>query len=246
MKYIVLDLEFNQPFNFKTGKQTILNPECPFEIIQIGAVKLDEYFNTIDKFNFLIKPKIYKRIHPYVEKITNITSSMLYDKLSFQDTYKLFIKFCENTDNILCTWGIDDIKFLYKNILYYNLDVYAISNKYINIQNLATKYLNYEIGNNIGLKNAVNELNIKIENSFHNALNDADYTAKVFKIVCPKDLSVETFDITEFTKKNKKKLNTKKLIAIFEQELKRKLTKEEIYLIKKAYKLGQYNKITNK
>ena len=42
MNYIVLDLEFNQAFPFKSGKKVEPNPECPFEIIQIGAVKLNE------------------------------------------------------------------------------------------------------------------------------------------------------------------------------------------------------------
>ncbi len=64
MNYIVLDLEFNQPYNFKTGKRSPLVAECPFEIIQIGAVKLDENFNITGKFDALIKPRIYKRIHP--------------------------------------------------------------------------------------------------------------------------------------------------------------------------------------
>ena len=73
MNYIVLDLEFNQPFHFKTGFQTTLHPDCPFEIIQIGAVKLNEQFTILDEFNILIKPVIYPRIHPYVEKITNLT-----------------------------------------------------------------------------------------------------------------------------------------------------------------------------
>ena len=45
MNYIVLDLEFNQAFPFKSGKKVEPNPECPFEIIQIGAVKLNERFD---------------------------------------------------------------------------------------------------------------------------------------------------------------------------------------------------------
>ena len=56
MNYIVFDLEFNQPFNFKTGAKTYLNPKCPFEIIQIGAVKLNDNFEITDSFNGLIRP----------------------------------------------------------------------------------------------------------------------------------------------------------------------------------------------
>ena len=77
MNYIVFDLEFNQSFDFKTGSSAKSNPECPFEIIQIGAVKLNSSFETIGHFNRYIKPVIYKRIHPYVEKITAITQDDL-------------------------------------------------------------------------------------------------------------------------------------------------------------------------
>ena len=93
MNYIVIDLEFNQPFHFKTGFQTTLNPDCPFEIIQIGAVKLDEQFHILDKFNALIKPVIYPRIHPYVEKITNLSYEQLKFGVSFFEAYENFVKF---------------------------------------------------------------------------------------------------------------------------------------------------------
>ena len=72
MHYIVLDLEFNQSFPFKTGKKTEPVAECPFEIIQIGAVKLNENFDILEEFNYMIRPQIYPRLHPFVEKITGI------------------------------------------------------------------------------------------------------------------------------------------------------------------------------
>ena len=72
MNYIVLDLEFNQSFPFKSGKKVEPNPECPFEIIQIGAVKLNERFEQLDTFDAMIRPQIYPRLHPFVEKITGI------------------------------------------------------------------------------------------------------------------------------------------------------------------------------
>ena len=52
MQYIVLDLEWNQS---PTGKKNTVS-EIPFEIIQIGAVKLDSNFNIIDEFNMNIRP----------------------------------------------------------------------------------------------------------------------------------------------------------------------------------------------
>lgn len=240
MNYIVLDLEFNQPFHFKTGFQTILHPKCPFEIIQIGAVKLNKQLRILDKFNILIKPVIYPRIHPYVEKITNLTYEQLKNGVCFSEAYTSFIKFIGKEDAILCTWGSDDVKSLFKNILFYNLDATKICNQFINVQKFASMYLEYQPGQAIGLKNAVTELNLKIENTFHDALNDAIYTAKIFQIVYSKQNSPEICQISELFRNHETTyLHTRGLIEYFEKILNRKLTVEEKMLVKKSYKLGK-------
>ena len=209
MYYIVLDLEFNQPFHFKTGFQTTLHPDCPFEIIQIGAVKLDEKFAMLDC-------------------------------PTFPQAYASFVNFIGTEDTVLCTWGSDDIKSLFKNILFYHLDTTKICNRFINVQKFASSYLKYEAGKAIGLKNAVTELHIKVEEPFHNALYDALYTAKVFQIVHQKENKPEICHISELLRKNKTtRLYVKGLVEYFEKILNRELTLEEKMLVKKAYKFGR-------
>ena len=180
MNYIVFDLEFNQAFDFKTGSYSKSNPECPFEIIQIGAVKLNSHFDTIGEFNCYIKPVIYKRLHPYVEKITGITQEIMENGINFNSAYEEFSTFVSK-DDILCSWGGDDVKALFRNIRYHKLSSSAMPDKYMNIQSFATTYLKYEPGKAIGLKNAVELLELQIESDFHNALNDAMYTAEMQK-----------------------------------------------------------------
>ena len=211
MDYIVFDLEFNQPFNFKTGTKTYLNPKCPFEIIQIGAVKLNDRFEIVDSFNGLIRPSIYKRIHPYVEKITGFDMSTFKGAPGFSEVYENFVKFMgDKEETILCTWGIDDIKSLFRNILFYKLDTDAISHKCVNVQAYATTYLNNEPGKSIGLKNAVIQLEIPASTNFHNALNDAEYTAKIFQIVRPENMEHHVFDLSELKKAKAKRRVMKK------------------------------------
>ena len=65
MNYIVLDLEWNQS---SRGKQyTVLG--LPFEIIQIGAVKLDENKKVTGKWERIIKPVVYTRLHGKVSEM---------------------------------------------------------------------------------------------------------------------------------------------------------------------------------
>ena len=51
MDFIIMDLEWNNTYARKT--KGFIN-----EIIEIGAVKLDENLNFKDKFSCLIKPQI--------------------------------------------------------------------------------------------------------------------------------------------------------------------------------------------
>ena len=55
MNYIVFDLEWNQNPDGRKHPDSRL----PFEIIEIGAVKLNEKREIIDTFQCLIKPKVY-------------------------------------------------------------------------------------------------------------------------------------------------------------------------------------------
>lgn len=241
MHYIVLDLEFNQAFPFKTGKKTEPVPECPFEIIQIGAVKLNENFEQLDTFDVTIAPKLYPRLHPFVEKITGITQESLENQPSFPEAYQEFLRFIGNNASVLCSWGEDDIKSLFRNIYYYDLDVDRLTDSYLNIQSYASAYLNLEAGRAVGLKNAVAELGLPETAAFHNALNDAAYTAEIFRIVRPEQIVPKTFrPLTMLAQKPRRaRTDTRALLSCAAEKMERELTEDEKKLVKIAYALGR-------
>ena len=86
MNYIVLDLEWNQ---CNTGKE----PEVkmmPFEIIDIGAIKLNEDKVMVDEYNQLIKPTVYRHMHKITGDLIHLHMKFLHDihkRLSF---FKIF------------------------------------------------------------------------------------------------------------------------------------------------------------
>ena len=194
MNYIVIDLEFNQCYNFNDGNITVNEPKCPFEIIQIGAVKMNENFEITDTADFLIKPVVYNRMHPYVQDITGISMDSLEDKLGFKEVYQNFIKFLDNQKIILCVWGESDLNALFRNIEYHNLDGRFITKEYINVQALASTHFERPAGIPIGLKNAVLELNLNSDMAFHNAYYDALYTAQIFQLVKTDSIITKIFN----------------------------------------------------
>lgn len=190
--YTVLDFEFNQAFEF-ANQPVKPNPDCRFEIIQIGAVKVDDNYNITQKFDRLIKPQVYERIHPYVEKITGWTDESFVGQDGFVQVYTDFRKFIGD-DTVLCTWGSSDIRALYRNLTYYNLVKQPVIIRYMDLQNIATRFLHYSKGGTVGLKNAVELLGIEEEEQFHNALCDAVYTARVLKKIAPGRPEIKIFN----------------------------------------------------
>lgn len=174
MKYIVLDLEWNQ---CPSGKK-YENPRLPFEIIEIGAVRLDENFCIEGKFNRIIKPQVYKSIHYMTRQVINLTMNDLKEGLSFTEAIKEFMAWCGD-DYVFCTWGSTDVTELLRNMKFYGLEpVSQEPLKYYDIQKLfSLRYDDGKIKSN--LKLAVERLGIEESMEYHSAFNDAWYTVQV-------------------------------------------------------------------
>lgn len=247
MNYIVYDLEFNQKYNTSsdnidsTEDKVNASSNMPFEIIQIGALKLNENFETVATFDELIKPTLYKTIHPYVENLTKITNDKVALCKNFTDTYKDFLKFLGNDEIVLCVWGITDIKELIRNVEFHNLPNSKFS-KYIDIQKYASKHLKTPNKSKVGLRNAIDFLEIPITGEFHDAFNDAHYTTEVFKLINKDDIKSEIYTPSNSNKrisKAKENIDMAALINQFEKMYDRKMSQEEKSIIKLAYMMGK-------
>jgi len=191
MNYIVFDLEWNQS---NTGKEPEVS-ELPFEIIDIGAIRLDEECNMIGEYNQLVKPKVYNQMHHITSKIINLHMQDLQRGKPFTEVIKDFLDF-SGEDSIFCTWGPLDLFELQRNMKFYGIN--PINNgpvKFLDIQKLYS--IAFEDGKSRrALEYAVDALNIDKDIPFHRAFSDAYYTAKVMNIL-PKEVfeyySYDTF-----------------------------------------------------
>ena len=80
MNYIVFDLEWNQN---PSGKKT-RNDRLPFEIIEIGAVKVNSKKEITDHFHRLIKPQVYKWIHDSIHEVIHVDYKDLMKGVPFE------------------------------------------------------------------------------------------------------------------------------------------------------------------
>jgi DNA polymerase III epsilon subunit-like protein len=241
MNYVVFDLEFNQDFSSLDEYAPSLT-RYPFEIIQIGASKLNSNLKTIQSFDRFIKPSLYHKINPAITDLTGITTKQLQNEQPFPSVYQDFLEFIGNADTIFCTWGKTDLRELYSNASFHHLDVSLLPTQYINLQPLVSLHFHQPATKLMKLQTAVETLNIPITIPFHNALNDAFYTAKIWKKLYHPAIQPQFYNpnITVIkTRQPKKELNFAKLLLQFEKMYQRSMSEEEETMIKLAYHMGK-------
>ena len=172
MDYIVLDLEWNQ---CPEGKAEAVE-QIPFEIIEIGAVKVNEKKEIVGEFSELIRPQVYKEMDSHIGEIVHVTMEDLEKGRPFLDVMKDFLAWC-GEDYVFATWGPMDLVELQKNMKYYGMQTF--SNKpffYYDVQKLFSVFFDTDkqIRN---LAYAVDFFHIEETKEFHSAINDAKYTA---------------------------------------------------------------------
>lgn len=240
--YIVFDLEFNQDFS-DILSENIRGSMFPFEIIQIGAVKLNSNFNVVESFMRYIKPEIYKKISPLIEELTGIKTEMIIDEKSFPEVYDEFINFIDDIP-IFCIWGMSDIRELYKSADYYKQNISLLPKLFINLQPYASQYFHISKKVQLRLQSVVEILKIPVTNEFHNALNDAYYTTEIFKKIYNESFKPIVYEpnyVKPRIKKTKRVIDVESLIMQFEKMYNKIITEEEKSMIILAYKMGKTN-----
>ena len=193
MNYIVLDLEWNQcPY----GKDRE-NEKLPFEIIEFGAVKMNEKKEIIDTFHQLVKPVVYHRIHFRKREVIAVSLNELErEGILFPKAAEAFFKWC-GSDYRFCTWGTLDLTELQRNLdFYYMGGLIEGPVIYEDVQKLFA--IAYETRKDRrSLEYAADFLHVEKSGEFHQALDDAVYTARILSMI-PDEVIHEDFSIDTY------------------------------------------------
>ena len=196
MDYIVLDMEWNQPWPGSPSAKKVLPVQIRGEIIQIGAVRITEDRQVADEFQVLILPKYYRRLNRRVSKLTGIKESYLKENgVPMEAAMAQFRAWCgENV--IFLTWGFDDITILRENLRLYGIDENWVSRWY-NAQMIFNAQTDGSSSQK-ALKTAMEVFGIEPSRPAHDALGDAYHTA----LICAR------LDLTRGTKEYEEALKS--------------------------------------
>ena len=180
MDYIVLDMEWNQPWPGSPSARKVLPVQIRGEIIQIGAVRVTEDEQVRDEFQVLVKPKFYRSLNRRVSKLTGIKESRLKaEGIPFAEAIERFRAWC-GEDVVFLTWGFDDIAILRENLQLFELGTEWLGNWY-NAQMMFNAQTDGSTSQK-ALKTAMEIFGIEATRPAHDALGDAYHTA----LICAK------------------------------------------------------------
>lgn len=182
MHYIIFDLEWNI-----AGRANHVDPATqaalPFEIIEIGAVKLNEQFEVIGEFTTHVKPKHYRILSSHIAAVTKRFQQSLKFGLPFPEAAKAFWAWCgaEGENYALGIWSESDPAVLRNNLAFHGFD------DRLPLQCLDVQYVFDDLIEQAGMQRsieyAVDFLRLPKTEPFHQAVKDAWYTGLILQQV---------------------------------------------------------------
>lgn len=174
MDYVVLDIEFN-------GRK--FASDLPMEVIEIGAVRLNQQLQPVDEFGAMIKPVYFAKLNSFIKKKTGIAQEEIDRASGFPAVIADFLAWLNRSEScVLITWGGEDLKRIVLDTRMHKLgDAYWLAIPYFD---LLKGYLRYKgVTNDVSVEAALADLGIEDEGAAHRALDDARMTAKVLQAI---------------------------------------------------------------
>ena len=176
MQYVIMDLEWNNTYAKKVSG--FLN-----EVIEIGAVKLDDDLDNLDTFTCIIRSQSGKKLRGSVKRLTHLTNDDISTGLPFTQVFSAFRKWIGPKETVIFTWGDGDIRVLLENFRYLNgIKTIPFLQNYCDLQRVSHAVTKSPKGQQVGLSAAAASLGIDPEVYIHHrALGDSMLTAEILR-----------------------------------------------------------------
>lgn len=181
MNLIVFDLEWNIGYQPKTFRYHGAELTLRGEIIQIGAVRIDESGDILDTFDMTLRPRIFRKLQHHIAKVTGLSQGEIDAGVPVADGLAEFMRWA-GPDAVFAEWGLDDVPVLKQNLFLCGLDERWPA-KWYDLQRVFLQSHPRKEGEGMTLESVVDRMGIEKDQAFHNALVDALYTVKVCRLL---------------------------------------------------------------
>lgn len=174
-EFVIFDLEATCFDNTDTTKPV----DFRNEIIEIGAVKLDETGKEIDRFGKFARPLIHPVISKFCNELTTITQEDIDNADELSDVLVEFLEWCDGAT--LVSWGFYDRSQMTKDLIANDLE-YLLEELegHQSLKHLHGEWNRLRKGG-IGLGSALKFEKLTFDGTAHRGIDDAINIAKIFR-----------------------------------------------------------------
>jgi len=173
MNYIVYDLEAT----CWEGQPT----EMVQEIIEIGALKINQYGEVESRFNSFVRPILHPNLSSFCTNLTSIDQISINRADTFPevvDDFKDWAGIFDDEACLFCSWGSFDKRILVQDLHLHDMESDWVEPNHLNIRRQyhdMRRWKTYK-----GLKKVVEMEGFEFTGTYHRALSDAENLAKIF------------------------------------------------------------------
>lgn len=177
MKYIILDMEWDGAYYPKISR--FIN-----QIIQIGAVKLNENFEIEDTFEKTVRSSFSKKVSGRFTSLTGITTADMLSGIPLEKAVREYNAWAGN-NTVTMTWSNSDLFSIIENEKNLMKDARFHIERYLDLQSYIQnemRILGFEFNSQIALGKAAEMLGITTEEyDLHTAKDDSLVCAALLK-----------------------------------------------------------------
>jgi len=156
---------------------------CSKEIIEIGAIKLDENYEKIGSFKRFIKPQYNSEIEHIIQHLTGIRYDMVKNEPEFNEVINEFAEWCaKDGDFEIYAWSnCDRVQFMKELTLKQvklSENLCKMANQWKDFQRIFD--IEVHACHSTSLENALKMVGLEFEGRAHDGMVDATNTAKLF------------------------------------------------------------------
>lgn len=204
MYRVFLDFEMH-PIPYKYSE---IRRRCMSEIIEIGAVMLDDKLEEIDSYKVMVKPHYAERIFANIASLTGITHHKLEHAEEFDIAFPKFVEWCVGAGEEfkIYSWSASDLMQVKDELKIKEVkvegNVKKMLDNWIDFQEDYTKILGLK--ETPSLSKAVRMAGYEFTGKMHDALFDARNTGRLFKLAQNKEDLIATYKMYDKTVKASK------------------------------------------
>ncbi|MBR6791045.1 MAG: exonuclease domain-containing protein [Oscillospiraceae bacterium] len=182
MQHVFLDFEMNPiPRDNQEARAIALS-----EIIQIGAVKLNDDYQLVDRFSLNVRP-VLNQIQPNITALTGIHQSDVDGAPLLVDALAQFAAWIGDEKTRVYSWSDTDRRQLEKECRLKNLTIPSQFRRWMDFQRVYTRLMGLSRRSPLSLKNALGASETDFEGSQHSAVADAENSASLLQLVKDKE-----------------------------------------------------------